>query len=34
MELDPRDETYEAREEAAQEHLSQRATDTPPGATP
>ncbi len=34
MELDPRDETYEAREEAAQEHLSQRATDTPPKAGP
>jgi len=29
MELDPRDETYEEREEAAKEHLSQRSTDTP-----
>jgi hypothetical protein len=34
MELDPRDETYEEREEAAREHLSQRATDTPPTSRP
>ena len=29
MELDPRDDTYEEREEAAQEHLSQRSSDLP-----
>lgn len=34
MELDPRDETYEEREEAAKEHLSQRGTDTPPPSGP
>lgn len=28
MELDPRDETYEQREEAAREHFSRRSTDT------
>ncbi len=29
MELDPRDETYEQREEAAKEHFYQRSTDIP-----
>jgi MFS family permease len=33
MELDPRDETYEQREDAAREHLSRRSTDDPPGFT-
>jgi MFS family permease len=33
MELDPRDETYEEREEAARDQTSRRSTDTPPGSS-